>query len=158
MPTHPEAPAAERAPRVPVTASSERGSVSESVCVHDRPHPGPLPHPPSLRFGAMQERENHPAVAGEFGRAQFPVRSEVNSKRGGDSTRAIQPSRAVRQLSPLPGGEGQGEGERLHIIFPVCSEAMSKEAAIAREPNEIPESTDSRPLSPGRGRILRRPR
>jgi hypothetical protein len=70
MPTHPEAPAAERAPRVPVVASSERGLVSESVCVHVRPHPGPLP----------QERENHSAVAGEFGHAQFAMRFLANSK------------------------------------------------------------------------------
>jgi len=34
MPTHPEAPAAERAPRAPVAASLERGSVSRSTSAH----------------------------------------------------------------------------------------------------------------------------
>ena len=140
MPTHPEAPTAERAPRVPVVAlgvaqvskpavspisksagrpafrgasgfgnprhsrlgslryvsvaaSPERGSVSESVCVHARPHPGPLP----------QERENHFAVAGEFGSAQFAMRLE----------------------------------------------AKSQKAEQARGPSELSERTDSSPLSPG---------
>ncbi len=91
--THPEAPAVERTPRVPVAASSERGSVSESVCVDARPHPGPLP----------QERENHSAVAGEPGRAQFALRLE----------------------------------------------AKPKETETTRETSELPESVDSRPLSPG---------
>jgi hypothetical protein len=30
---------------------------------HDRPHPNPLPHPPPLRFGAMQERFHGPRKA-----------------------------------------------------------------------------------------------
>ena len=52
-----------------------------------RPHPNPLP----------QERENHsPSLATEAGIGGGGI------MRSGDS----------RQLSPLPGGEGQGEGER----------------------------------------------
>ncbi len=57
MPTHPEAPAAERAPRVLVAASSERGSASRSASTHrEMPQLARLPrfqsaagHRPALR-------------------------------------------------------------------------------------------------------------
>ena len=103
MLTHPEAPTAGRAPRVPVAASSERGPVSESVCVHARPHPGPLP----------QERENHSVVASEFGHAPFAVRSDAKSPKaemarvttefseGADSC-SLSPGERVRVRASVP--------------------------------------------------------
>ena len=156
MPTHPEAPAAERASRVPVAASSERGSVlsrqsaaaaesrsrsarRELICVHDRPHPGPLP----------KERENHPAVAGEFGCAEFAVRLEAKSQSAEAAGTASGLSRSVRSLFPLPGGEGQGEGERHHHLFPVQLEAKSEAAETAHGPSKFPERAESYSLSPG---------
>ena len=69
-----------------------------------RPHPSPLP----------QERENHFAVAGEIARAQFFRDPTGKVHKGGISTKADRISLTRRQLSPLPGGEGQGEGERYH--------------------------------------------
>ncbi len=60
MHSHPEAPTAERAPRVPVAASSERGSVSRSTSAcRELPKLARLPrfqsaagHRPALRSGA----------------------------------------------------------------------------------------------------------
>ena len=139
MKISPEAPSAERAPRVPIAASSERSSVSESVCVHARPHPGPLP----------QERENRSTAPCVFKLPccsfAFYAEQAVRSDRPFDS-RII---RAARLLSPLPGGEGQGEGEHLHINFPVRSEPKSKETVTTRETSELSVRADSSPLSPG---------
>ena len=57
----------------------------------DRPHPGPLP----------QERENH-------------SQSQA-APSGGDRSSDFGTRRDSRTLSPLPGGECQGEGERANI-------------------------------------------
>ena len=110
------------------------GNSLVSVCIHARPHPGPLPQGEGESF----------AVAGEFGRAQFAMRSGANSKRGGDSTRNIQTSRAVQPLFPLPGGEGQGEGERSHHLKP-----KSEKAKKPHETVKLSERADSCSLSPG---------
>jgi superfamily II DNA/RNA helicase len=58
------------------------------VCILDRPHPGPLP----------QERENLPQ--------SHATASDRDCSDGFEQTRNVLP------LSPLPGGEGQGESER----------------------------------------------
>jgi hypothetical protein len=78
MPTHPEAPAAECAPRVPVAASSERGSVSRSTSAHQElPEFASSPrlqsaagHRPALRSGAR--------ASARF-TARIPVASKTNS-------------------------------------------------------------------------------
>jgi hypothetical protein len=78
MPTLPEAPAAERAPRVPVAASSERGSASRSASAQrELPEFARLPrvqsaagHRPALRSGAR--------ASARF-TAQTPVASKSNS-------------------------------------------------------------------------------
>lgn len=49
MPTHLEAPAAERTPRIPVAASSERGSVSRSAPARPIRFPSAAGHRPALR-------------------------------------------------------------------------------------------------------------
>ena len=55
---------------------------------NNRPHPGPLP----------QERENRsPSLSGTGGRISRTI---------------FRKSRNAHLLFPLPGGEGQGEGER----------------------------------------------
>ena len=67
-----------------------------------RPHPCPLP----------QERENYSPCSSE---AKLLVRStgfRRNPKAVGDSLNDEQAIEASRVLFPLPGGEGQGEGER----------------------------------------------
>src|SRR5436190_632932 len=62
---------------------------------HDRPHPGPLP----------QERENCSPVLEQSRRG---VCSEIAGAR-----------ESRRMLFPLPGGEGQGEGERFVSSHPI---------------------------------------
>jgi len=75
MLAHPEAPAAERVPRVPVAVSSERGSASRSASAHrELPAFARLPrfqsaagHRPALRSGARAS-------------ARFTVQTPVASK------------------------------------------------------------------------------
>jgi hypothetical protein len=70
--------------------------------IHDLPHPGPLP----------KERENRsPAsrVADES-HGSLVLRSELPIT--GDRLVDIRKTRNSQSLFPLPGGEGQGEGER----------------------------------------------
>ncbi len=75
-----------------------------------RPHPGPLP----------QERENPSSVFEQ---------SSV-----GDSSCDSRTSQSRRKLSPLPGGEGQGEGEATHtskITQSLLTSAATREAIIS---------------------------
>ena len=75
-------------------------STSTSIMWNDRPHPGLLPHPPPLRFGAMQERQKH-------------LKSH-RIARDWICRTAFQESKSGCSLFLLPGGEGQCEGERQH--------------------------------------------
>ena len=71
--------------------------------VNDRPHPGPLP----------QERgkgvPSHDILRVSFYRTTFSEPTE-----DGERQAELQANRIGRWLSPLPGGEGQGEGGRNH--------------------------------------------
>ena len=75
MPTHPEARAAERAPRVPVSASSERGSASRSASAHQE-------LPEFVRLPRIQSAAGHrPALrSGARASARFTARTPVASK------------------------------------------------------------------------------
>ena len=72
------------------------------------PQPGPLPHPPPLRFGAMEESEQLASAAG------FSKPHSANPAPGFSANRRTIlpiPRRAVAP-SQRAGGEGRGEGER----------------------------------------------
>ena len=68
-----------------------------------RPHPGPLP----------QERENHSPSIGKSG--------------GGDLQYGSRDNESGQRVSPLPGGEGRGEGER--VVAPQNSQSLLTSAA-----------------------------
>ncbi len=72
-------------------ATVKVGGVIGKNSLLDRPHPGPLP----------QERENRPQSRATTGSGERS--SDFGSEENGQT------------LSPLPGGEGQGEGERANI-------------------------------------------
>ncbi len=97
-----------------------------------RPHPGPLRH----------ERENHAPAQCIISRS---LSSRVRSSElpeTGDKHCDVRKTRDARKLSPLPGGEGQGEGERHTNIF-----------SGFRKLVETPALTPA--LSPRRGRNVR---
>jgi len=75
-----------------------------------RPHPGPVPHPPSLGFGAMQERENRSPASRFAERFLRPSAPGVESPIVGNREMIIRTTCSARLLFPLLGGEGQGEG------------------------------------------------
>jgi len=82
-------PSAERIVSMATNKTSERAMVDRPLSGSTaRPHPGPLP----------RERENRLLSLGMPGVAE--KLNDYQSKENG------------RALSPLPGGEGQGEGER----------------------------------------------
>ena len=72
--------------------------------VNDRPHPGPLP----------QERgkRSQPLGMAEGSCSSFAFRSD-QVKRGIRPV-GFRKNCGIQSLSPLPGGEGQGEGGRNH--------------------------------------------
>ncbi|MSU59526.1 MAG: DEAD/DEAH box helicase [Pedosphaera sp.] len=78
------------------------------ICVLNRPHPGPLP----------QERENRP---------QSLATTEV-----GDGSKVSEQFNTVQPLPPLPGGEGQGEGERETNSISGFRSALSVQAALEK--------------------------
>ena len=75
-----------------------------------RPHPGPLP----------QEREKPPPSSGE-------ARAAIGRTR-------VEFPWAAHSLSPLPGGEGQGEGERKLIQNPVSEAKDTRLRSVLTEP------------------------
>src|SRR5580765_3011900 len=78
------------------------------ICVMNRPHPDPLP----------RERENHPPSHATTG--------------DGDGNKVSKQLKTTQPLSPLPGGEGQGEGERpTHSVF-AFRPALSEQAALEK--------------------------
>jgi hypothetical protein len=89
MPTHPEAPAAERAPRVPVAASSERGSVSRSTSARPFRFQSAAGHRPALRSGARAS-------------ARFTVRTPVASKTNSTVTNIRALKRRERRAPLTP--------------------------------------------------------
>ena len=98
--------------------------------VHDRPHPGPLP----------QERENRSpsSCVAILSSGLCDSHSELLERR--DRQFDFRITKDARKLSPLPGGEGQGEGERHTNI-----------------PGNLVLTTALTPaLSPRRGRIISR--
>ena len=70
--------------------------------VHDRPHPSPLP----------QERVNRSLSSCVIKRTYYLCVSPSELPRCEDRQCDTRLTKDVRKLSPLPGGEGQGEGER----------------------------------------------
>ena len=81
-------------------------TAAESICVHARPHPNPLP----------QERENHSAVSGEFGRDQTAVRLEAKSE-AAERAAGISMHPASADCCPLYLGEKSGMRASVQIIL-----------------------------------------
>ena len=99
---------------------SDGDPVSDSDQCHERPHPGPLPRGEGESF----------SVSGV--------------SKAGDSSEGSVESKAVQRLSPLPGGEGQGEGERNtktnqfeppHVVS--YKEALEKKILANLKPEEL---------------------
>ncbi len=67
-----------------------------------RPHPGPLP----------QEREKHSSALGVRWHMHNLCAPRFAQPKLGNRWDDFQTTRDVRWVFPLPGGEGQGEGER----------------------------------------------
>jgi hypothetical protein len=80
----------------------------KEIFVVVRPHPGPLP----------QERENH-----------TPPHPTTET---GDGSKIFAQFKTIQSLSPLLGGEGQGEGERETNLIPALYPALSSQAALER--------------------------
>ena len=97
MSTHPEAPAAERAPRVPVAASSERGSVSRSVSAHRE-------LPEFARSPRFQSAAGHrPALrSGARASARFTARTPVAAKTNSNVTNIRALKRRERRAPLTP--------------------------------------------------------
>ena len=72
------------------------------LVLNDRPHPGPLP----------QERENRSPAFGGASALCNSSDSACESPGRGNRQIGFQTTRDGRWLSPLPEGEGQGEGGR----------------------------------------------
>ena len=70
--------------------------------MHVRPHPGPLP----------QERESFPPVSVSTAVSWLSIRPFAVYQGEAIATATGILSSSARSLFPLPGGEGQGEGER----------------------------------------------
>jgi hypothetical protein len=108
MPTHPEAPAAERASRVPDAASSERGSVSRSTSACLSRFQSAAGDRPALRPGAR--------ASARF-TVQSPVASKTNStvtnigalKRRERRAPAASPLSLTPGFSPVWHVRGQGK-------------------------------------------------
>ena len=79
-------------------------NILEGKMFDDRPHPSPLP----------QERENRTPASRVGGPSpdSFVFRFEL--PKSGDGRIGVQTIEDDQRLFPLPGGEGQGEGERHH--------------------------------------------
>jgi hypothetical protein len=116
MPTHPKATAAERAHRIPVAASSERGSASRSASAHREP-------PEFARLPRFQSAAGHkPALrSGVRASARFTVRTPVASKPNSIITNIRALKRRERRapvaiplsltpgFSPVTNARGQGK-------------------------------------------------
>ena len=176
MRTTPKAPTAERTPRVPVAASSERGSVSRSplarrelICVHDRPH---YFKSKSKDAETAQEPSEHSESVDSYSlspgeRARVRASVKTNFTSISPETAAIEISTVSRSPSacrelicvhdrPHPGPLPQERenhsavaGEFGHTQFAMRPEAKSEDAETARESSEFPERADSHSLSPG---------
>ncbi len=68
----------------------------------DRPHPGPLP----------QERENPSPVSHIADPCRYSARAPAINRETPIAAASSESASTARSLFPLPGGEGQGEGER----------------------------------------------
>jgi sulfite reductase (NADPH) flavoprotein alpha-component len=88
------------------------------------PHPGPLPIGSADSADAERER-----------RSQFLDKSTAHS-----SSVAFGQEKDVQRLSPLPAGEGQGEGKRSTIHFPTASGRANFFARPFLPPAEQPDS------------------
>ncbi|TAK95282.1 MAG: DEAD/DEAH box helicase [Verrucomicrobia bacterium] len=84
------------------------------ICVLNRPHPEPSPLPSPIRW----EREN-----------RSPSQATTEA---GEGSEASEESKTVQPLSPLPGGEGQGEGERQTDFVSKLRPALSEQAALEK--------------------------
>ena len=82
-------PDVEKIVKMGTTKVSESANLQVTNGYDVRPHPGPLP----------RERENHSLSLGKSG--------------DGDLPRGLRINESGQTLSPLPGGEGQGEGGRV---------------------------------------------
>jgi len=108
MPTYPEAPAAERAPCVPVAASSERGSVSRSPFARLSRFQFAAGRRPALRSGARASaRFTAQALVG------FKTNSRVTNirllKRRERRAPAASPLSLAPGFSPVWHDRGQGK-------------------------------------------------
>ena len=72
--------------------------------LNDRPHPGPLP--------PEREKRSQPLCIARASRNSFAFRFD-EAKRGGRPIDARKNCIGQTRF-PLPGGEGQGEGGRIH--------------------------------------------
>ena len=101
------APAAERFPRALVAASAVE------VCVHARPHPGPL----------LQERENHSAVAGDFEGVRFAMCSEAKSQKAEMAQRPTEFSENADSCSLSPGERVRVRASQITNFIPSTTRA-----------------------------------
>src|SRR5438552_328283 len=65
-----------------------------------------------------RERENRSPVSCITKRSDSSFGSFPEFPIGGDNRKCDRATSVARKLSPLPGGEGQGEGERQTILHP----------------------------------------
>ena len=75
---------------------------NETIELNDRPHPGPLP----------QEKENRSPASRFRGASSGLLDFHIELPKRGGRQIDLQTIGDDQRLSPLPGGEGQGEGER----------------------------------------------
>jgi len=71
--------------------------------MNNRPHPGPLPHPPPLCFGAMQERENYSPPLRDANTRINPARFLVINRGAAIATRSNKIQNRAETLSLSPG-------------------------------------------------------
>jgi hypothetical protein len=103
----------------------------KEIFVVDRPHPGPMASHARHQMSSPNEEIASRSVVPQERENRTP---SFEKPEAGDATSASEETKGAQTLSPLPGGEGQGEGERDATVSP-ASDALGSQTRL---PSPLP--------------------